>query len=332
MLVLQNNAGRQPRPARPAPPARSRSAPAPPSSIWLRLRRAPRRRRDAAGPRRRHRVRQRPVRQRDGGALAERLVRLLRGGHRATRGQRIGGDRHAQRRRAAPDPRRVERHRPASGPTAHPAELFEAQVARTPDAVALVFDGPSADLRRAGRARQPAGPSADRPRRRAREHRRGCAWSARPRWSSRCSPSSRPVPPTCRSTRTIPPSGSPSCSTTPGRCCVAHRGRPLPTACPTARCCSGSTTRRSRPTSPPVPAPHPRPRPPPRRSTPGTPPTSSTPPAPPAGPRASSSRTQSRRRLAWPPCGRGPAIAATTGCCCDAARLRRRRSGSCSCR
>ncbi len=42
-----------------------------------------------------------------------------------------------------------------------------------------------------------------------------CAWSARWRWWSACSPSSRPAAPTCRSTRPTRPSAWPSCWRTP---------------------------------------------------------------------------------------------------------------------
>ena len=47
-------------------------------------------------------------------------------------------------------------------------EMFEAQAARTPDAVAVVFEGVRGHLRRAERAGEPSGPAADRPRRPAR--------------------------------------------------------------------------------------------------------------------------------------------------------------------
>ena len=70
-------------------------------------------------------------------------------------------------------------------------------------------------LSRARCAREPAGASPARARGRARGGggavRRALAGDAR----SRCSASSRPAAPTCRSTRTTRPSGSPSCSRTP---------------------------------------------------------------------------------------------------------------------
>ena len=81
--------------------------------------------------------------------------------------------------------------------------LFHAQVARTPDAPALSFGRPNADVRRARgavrrlAARSPASASG------------AAIASASPchavsRWSSACSPRSTSAPPTCRSTPTYP--------------------------------------------------------------------------------------------------------------------------------
>ena len=58
-------------------------------------------------------------------------------------------------------------------------ELFEAQAARTPEAVAVRFEERVADLRRAGRARQPARAPPARARRGPRGARGRAAWSAR---------------------------------------------------------------------------------------------------------------------------------------------------------
>ena len=83
-------------------------------------------------------------------------------------------------------------------------ELFAEQAARTPDAIALVLRGPDASPTASSSARQPARASPALARRRPRDHRGRSASSARSTWSSRCSPSSRPAPHTCRSIPTIP--------------------------------------------------------------------------------------------------------------------------------
>ena len=58
----------------------------------------------------------------------------------------------------------------------------------------------------------------------------GCASSARSRWSSGCSASSRPAAPICRSIPTIRPSGWPSCWRMPARRCWS-RSRRCSTGC-----------------------------------------------------------------------------------------------------
>ena len=80
-------------------------------------------------------------------------------------------------------------------------ELFAAQVARTPEAVALSCRGPFDDLPRTGRGRQPVGASVGRRTVRARVSVWRCCFPGRPRrsWRSwRCSKPGRPI---CRSTR-----------------------------------------------------------------------------------------------------------------------------------
>ena len=70
-------------------------------------------------------------------------------------------------------------------------ELFEAQVARTPDAIAVGVRRPAAELWRAERACQPAGASPARPGRRAGRPRGDLCSSARWNWLWGCWPSSR---------------------------------------------------------------------------------------------------------------------------------------------
>ena len=102
-----------------------------------------------------------------------------------------------------------------------------------------------AHLRRARRARQPAGAPPARARRRARVPRRPLRRALARAGGRRCSASSRRAAPTCRS---IPPtraSGSPSCSRTPGVALVltpAALGRAA--ACRAPACASSTSTPR----------------------------------------------------------------------------------------
>ena len=87
--------------------------------------------------------------------------------------------------------------------------------------------GPRAELRRARRARQPAGASSARARASAPRRWWGCAWSARPRWWSGCSASSRPAAPICRSIPTTRRSGWRSCWPMPGCAVLVTQARAL---------------------------------------------------------------------------------------------------------
>ena len=131
-------------------------------------------------------------------------------------------------------------------PSATLPELFAAQVARTPDAVAVVFEEQQPQLCRARCARQPAGASSARARRRPRDGgravRRALAGDA---GRAARHPQGRRRLSAARS-RTIRPSGSPSCWRMPARRCWSRRRR-CSIGCPrTAHASCGSM-----PTGPP---------------------------------------------------------------------------------
>jgi len=89
-------------------------------------------------------------------------------------------------------------------PAATLPQLFAAQAAATPDAVAVVVCGRAAQLWGVGCARQPACASSARAQGWERRAWWGCAWSARWSWWLRSSPSSRPAAAICRSTPAYP--------------------------------------------------------------------------------------------------------------------------------
>ena len=232
------------------------------------------------------RLPRRPVRPRERrGHRAARLVRLL--GRRGApspsaplgRLDMLSADERQHR------PGRLERHRRAYVPRATLPELFAPQAARTPGRRRAGLRRRDADLRRARRARQPAGAPPARagvgP-----ETRRGAAARALGRPGGRAARvCSRPAAPTCRSTRTtraerlafmLADAAAPVL--------VTHGGAAHPPCRPTRPASSTSTP--TRPGIAPQPADAPA-----RPHRPGTPRTSSTPRAPPARPRASSSRS-----------------------------------------
>ena len=110
-------------------------------------------------------------------------------------------------------------------PRRDPAGAVRGAGGATPDAVAVVFEEQQPELSRARCARQPAGASSARARRRPRD--RGGAVRralARRCWSG-CSASSRPAAPICRSTPTTRRSGWPSCWRMRARRCWSRSPR-----------------------------------------------------------------------------------------------------------
>ena len=98
-------------------------------------------------------------------------------------------------------------------------QLFEEQVERTPDNVAVVFEGSATDLRSAQRSRQSTGPSpaiAGRRTGRAGGHLHGALPGDGRRGFLAFS---KPAAPSCRWTRRIPRSVWPSCCRMPARRC-----------------------------------------------------------------------------------------------------------------
>ena len=83
--------------------------------------------------------------------------------------------------------------------------LIAEQAARTPDAVALIHEGGTLTYAELIAAADRLGRPLAVYRRPARSRSSACASIARPTWRSACSASSKPAPPTCRSTRLIRP-------------------------------------------------------------------------------------------------------------------------------
>ena len=225
-------------------------------SVGLIERRA--RRRRAGRHRRRAGIRQRPVRRGHASTIAgQRLLRLLEAA--------VGGRRAAARRAADPGrrpsatpscgsgttPRGRRRGVPTRWRPATLPELFAAQAARTPDAVAVLFEERSAELRRARRPRQPAGASSARPRRRPRDRGRAVRRAlARDGDRAHRHPQGRRRLPAARSELPAP-SGWPSCWPTPapraGDARRAARAAAAPRRSPAPRWCGSTPTgRRSR--------------------------------------------------------------------------------------
>ena len=129
----------------------------------------------------------------------------------------------------------LERHRRRLSRPFFLAELFEAQAARTPDAVAIVAGSRAARLRRAQRARQPARARAGRAAHRFVVSGRRVPRARRGHRRRHARPRSRRAPPTCRSTPRCPPNAS--------HCCCATRTSQW--SSPTCSCCRACLRRGS---------------------------------------------------------------------------------------
>ena len=241
--------------------------------------------------RRRHRARarlqRRSVRSRDRRpTLARHLRALLDARRRGPRRPRSATLRAARARASATCSlvRGTTPHARCRGARCRAADR-RAQAARTPEAVAVACDAPATlTYRELDGAQRTSSRATCAALGVARERRVGDLPRARsPSWSSRCSACSRPAAPTCRSTPSYPPIGSPTWSPTRAcGSCSSGPGRPAGTTSATARPWSA----RSSSTSPPARSPGNRPRrwPTHRRSISSR--TCSTPRARPAGPRA----------------------------------------------
>ena len=114
-------------------------------------------------------------------------------------------------RRAGAAWRGTRRRRRIRRDALHPRAVRGAGRAHAARRVAVVFEDERADLRRAERARQPAGAPPARRWASGRTTGWRSASSAASRWWWRCWRCSRPAAPMCRWTRPIPPSGWPTC-------------------------------------------------------------------------------------------------------------------------
>ena len=175
---------------------------------WRAARHRTARRRDSG----QSRIRHRPVRPRHVEALAARLRPAAGGRALPSRSGRSAASTFSAPTSGAPSCASGTTPR-ARSPSATLPELFAAQVAKTPTRPPWCSRISSLTYARARRARQPAGASPARARRRPRGGGRAVRGALAGDARRRCSASSRPAAPICRSTRTTRPSGSPSCST-----------------------------------------------------------------------------------------------------------------------